>query len=88
MSKIADNIVLMAYDYHSTSSFVTGPVAPLSGAGIMSEYDVTAAVEKTLDLIPPQKLVLGIPLYGYEWETLDANSPFCDYSQYRSCRKQ
>ena len=70
MSKIADNIVLMAYDYHSTSSFVTGPVAPLSGAGIMSEYDVTAAVEKTLDLIPPQKLVLGIPLYGYEWETL------------------
>jgi len=70
MSEIADNVVLMAYDYHSTSSFVTGSVAPLSGAGVMSEYDVTAAVEKTLDLIPPQKLVLGIPLYGYEWETL------------------
>lgn len=70
MGEIADNIVLMAYDYHSTSSFVTGPVAPLSGAGVMSEYDVTAAVEKALDLIPPQKLVLGIPLYGYEWESL------------------
>ena len=71
MSKIADNIVLMAYDYHSTSSFVTGPVAPLSGAGVISEYDVTAAIEKALDLISPQKLVLGIPLYGYEWETLN-----------------
>lgn len=71
MSKIADNIVLMAYDYHSTSSFVTGPVAPLSGAGVISEYDVTVAIEKTLDLISPQKLVLGIPLYGYEWETLN-----------------
>ncbi len=70
MGEIADNIVLMAYDYHSTSSFVTGPVAPLSGAGVMSEYDVTTAVEKALDLIPPQKLVLGIPLYGYEWESL------------------
>lgn len=70
MSKIADNIVLMAYDYHSTSSFVTGPVAPLSGAGVMSEYDVMAAVEKTLDLISPQKVVLGVPLYGYEWESL------------------
>lgn len=70
MGEIADNIVLMAYDYHSTSSFVTGPVAPLSGAGVMSEYDVTAAVEKTLDLIPPHKLVLGVPLYGYEWESL------------------
>jgi spore germination protein YaaH len=70
VSKIADNIVLMAYDYHSTSSFVTGPVAPLSGAGIESEYDVTTAVEKTLDLLSPQKLILGTPLYGYEWESL------------------
>ena len=70
VSKIADNIVLMAYDYHSTTSYVTGPVAPLSGAGISSEYDVTAAIEKSLDLIPPQKLILGIPLYGYEWESL------------------
>ena len=71
MDKIADNIILMAYDYHSTSSFVTGPVAPLNGAGVMSEYDVTAAIEKSLDLISPQKLVLGIPLYGYEWESLN-----------------
>jgi spore germination protein len=70
MNKIADYVVLMAYDYHSTSSFVTGPVAPLKGAGEMSEYDVTAAIEKSLDYISPQKLVLGIPLYGYEWETL------------------
>lgn len=74
MSKLADNIVLMAYDYHSTSSFVTGPVAPVSGAGITSEYDVTAAVEKALDLISPQKLVLGVPLYGYEWESLAKDS--------------
>jgi spore germination protein YaaH len=70
ISEIADNVVLMAYDYHSTNSIVTGPVAPVSGAGITSEYDVVAAIEKSLDLISPQKLVLGIPLYGYEWESL------------------
>lgn len=70
MSGIADSVVLMAYDYHATSSFVTGPIAPVSGAGVMSEYDVTAAIEKTLDLISPQKLILGVPLYGYEWESL------------------
>lgn len=70
IGQIADTIVLMAYDYHSTSSFVTGPVAPLSGAGITSEYDVASAAKNTLDLISPEKLVLGIPLYGYEWETL------------------
>jgi spore germination protein YaaH len=71
IGKIADNVVLMAYDYHSTSSFVTGPVAPISGAGISSEYDVASAVEKTLDLVPAIKLSLGIPLYGYGWESLN-----------------
>lgn len=70
MSKIADHIVLMAYDFHSPSSFVSGPVAPVSGAGITSEYDVTSASEKALSQIPAQKLILGVPLYGYEWEAL------------------
>lgn len=72
VSHIADTVVLMAYDYHSTDSFVTGPVAPIKGAGVQSEYDVTAAVAKSLEQVPPSKLILGIPLYGYEWETLGA----------------
>ena len=71
IGKIADNVVLMAYDYHSTVSFVTGPVAPLGGAGVDSEYDVITALEKSLEDVPPEKLILGIPLYGYEWESLN-----------------
>jgi spore germination protein YaaH len=71
IGRIANNVVLMAYDYHSTSSFVTGPVAPLNGAGIISEYDVTSATEKALNFIPAIKLILGIPLYGYAWESLN-----------------
>lgn len=66
-----NTIILMAYDYHSTASFVTGPVAPVSGAGVDLEYDVTTAVEEALQAIPPNKLILGMPLYGYEWETLN-----------------
>lgn len=70
VSQYADFIVLMAYDYHSSVSYVTGPVAPLSGAGVDLEYDVTSAVEKTIQKAPPGKIILGMPLYGYEWETL------------------
>lgn len=66
-----DHLVFMAYDYHYTGSSVTGAVAPLFGAGKVSEYDVQAAVEKILAVMPPEKLILGVPLYGYEWETLD-----------------
>lgn len=71
IANYADTIIIMAYDYHSPSSFVTGPVAPLNGAGIDSEYDVTTAVEKLLQVAPANKVVLGMPLYGYEWETLN-----------------
>jgi len=70
VSSYADYIVLMAYDYHSSISQVTGPVAPLNGAGVDLEYDVTTAVEKTMQLVPSEKIILGMPLYGYEWETL------------------
>ncbi len=78
VGKIADYIVLMAYDFHSPTSFVSGPVAPLSGAGIVSEYDVTSAAEKALLQIPSSKLILGVPLYGYEWQTLSPNPRSAD----------
>ena|SRR3984957_11951978 len=65
-----DNIVIMAYDYHASVSSVTGAVAPLNGAGVDSEYDVTTAVEKALQMAPSEKIILGMPLYGYEWQTL------------------
>lgn len=70
IGKIADYIIIMGYDYHSTSSFVTGPIAPLQGAGKESEYDVTTAVQIALSKIPREKIILGIPLYGYEWDTI------------------
>jgi spore germination protein YaaH len=70
VASYADSIVVMAYDYHSSVSFVTGPVAPLTGAGTDLEYDVTTAVEKTMQQVPSEKVILGMPLYGYEWETL------------------
>ncbi len=70
VGRLVDHLVIMAYDYHSTDSLVTGPIAPLYGAGTVSEYDVATAVDKTIDKVPSQKLILGIPLYGYEWETI------------------
>lgn len=66
-----DYIVLMAYDFHNQGSQVTGPVSPEAGAGITSEFDTEASVDKALSIVPPEKIILGIPLYGYEWETIN-----------------
>lgn len=68
---IADSIVLMTYDYHYLGSFTSGAVAPVGGAGITLEYDVETAIKEALKVMPKEKILLGIPLYGYEWETMD-----------------
>lgn len=70
LAPIVDKVILMAYDYHSTASFVTGPVAPAYGAGSVSELDTDSAIAAALKIMPTEKLILGIPLYGYEWETI------------------
>lgn len=74
IGKIADYLVLMAYDFHYIYSYLAGPVAPIGGAGEVREYDVETALNEMLNIIPPEKIILGIPLYGYEWETL-SNKP-------------
>ena len=67
----ADYIVIMAYDYHFTGSYVTGPVAPLAGVGTVAEYDTQTAIQKALAIVPSTKIIIGAPLYGYEWETIN-----------------
>ncbi len=70
ISQYVDHLVVMAYDYHFIGSYVTGPVAPLGGAGTVAEFDTQAGIDLALKTIPASKIVLGIPVYGYEWETL------------------
>ncbi|MBI3887861.1 hypothetical protein HY310_02225 [Candidatus Microgenomates bacterium] len=59
-----DNIIIMAYDYNRLNAISAGPVSP--------QPQVLKSVEEFLDRVPPEKLILGVPLYGYEWPTLDA----------------
>lgn len=66
-----DNVIIMAYDYHYQGSAVTGPVAPLYGADTESEFDTDAGIRQVLAIYPARKVLLGIPLYGYAWETID-----------------
>jgi len=59
IAKIADRIVVMAYDEHWRS----GPAGPIASM---------PWCQKVLDFskkyIPPQKLVMGAPLYGRSWQ--------------------
>ncbi len=70
LKDLVDYVIVMAYDFHSTSSKVTGPVSPLSGGGDTYEYDVETSIEEMTKVLPASQIILGIPSYGYEWETL------------------
>ncbi len=65
---IVDGTIIMAYDFHRITSIVAGPVAPLFGKG-NQEYDVSTSVADYLKVVPPEKIILGVPFYGYEWPT-------------------
>lgn len=58
IGKYVDEFRIMAYDY--THSYETeGPIAPKDWIGSILEY--------ALDKVDSQKIVLGLPLYAYEW---------------------
>ncbi len=58
LGNAADQIRIMAYDWHWSSS-AAGPIAPLDWVKTVLDYAVTQ--------IPRSKVVLGIPMYGYDW---------------------
>lgn len=60
LAQHSDHLLLMAYDEHSSGG-VEGPVASLG----FVERSVRYAVSR----VPPEKIVLGIPLYGRVWST-------------------
>lgn len=68
LGQILDYVIIMAYDFHRINSLTAGPVAPLTGKE-RYQYDITSSVQDYLTKVPPEKVVLGVPFYGYEWPT-------------------
>lgn len=64
-------IVVMTYDYTMPNSNTTGPNSPLRGSGTLFEHDIIKNIAEISALVPSRQILLGIPLYGYEWETVD-----------------
>ncbi|MBA2453251.1 MAG: peptidoglycan hydrolase [Chloroflexia bacterium] len=58
-----DYIVIMAYDHTPVGSTTPGAVAPLTW--------VREAISYTSSQIPESQLILGVPFYGYDWNTAD-----------------
>ncbi len=76
-AKYLDRIVVMAYNYHTPYDPLTGVNAPL-----LRDTDAksTLYIAKTLDNylqngVPAEKMLLGLPLYGWGYEGVSAMEP-------------
>jgi len=77
LEPVTDKFIVMAYDYYRKSSPQAGPVAPIKGKCTSSfsneqtclEKDIITHLSQISKLIPSTKIILGIPFYGYEWQT-------------------
>lgn len=66
LAKHNDYIVIMAYDHTPVGSATPGPVAPLPW--------VRQAISYAASQVPAERLILGVPFYGYDWN-LDDGPP-------------
>jgi spore germination protein YaaH len=72
LAKIVDYLIVMAYDEHWASSPVAGSVASLPW--------VETNLQKLLEQIPSDRLILGIPFYTRIWEEKIAENGDVDIS--------
>ena len=68
LAEACDGLFIMGYDYHWGGSGSTGPVSPLYGYnGLNLSNSVSDYLTETNN--NRDKLILGLPWYGYEWES-------------------
>lgn len=70
ISRESDGVVMMAYDFYYPGSDAAGPTAPLYGYNEGRGpfwYDVSTAVADFLKVAESNKIILGVPYYGWNY---------------------
>ncbi len=65
LGAVADLVQVMTYDDHNPAT-APGPVAPIGWATRVADFAAS--------VIPPNKILLGVPAYGYDWSATGAAS--------------
>ncbi len=60
LGQVVDQVIMMAYDYHYAGG-TPGPISPISWE--------RSAITYAESVMPASKVILGLPLYGYVWNT-------------------
>jgi len=76
MEPAVDHYIVMGYAYYYQGSSNTGPCDPLYHFGSNYNYSLSRSITYYLDKgCPADKLIMGLPYYGYQWPTSSLNVP-------------
>lgn len=73
LAPLTDYFVVMTYDYTMPVTDNAGPNSPLRGSGDLFNNDIVKNIAEITSAVPTEKILLGIPFYGYEWKTIDGS---------------
>lgn len=83
LGRDADGVFMMAYDFATKGSDTAMPTAPLYGYKEGKYwYDISTAVEDFLAVMPAEKLILGLPWYGYNYPVTEPAVKAAKYEGY------
>ncbi len=87
LNTVVDNFIIMGYDYYYSSSTTAGPEAPLYNFQTGYNYTLSKSITYYLKQgTTPNKLLLGLPWYGREWETTASTAPSSTTGNFTSSR--
>lgn len=82
LAPLFDKVIVMSYDYYSGTSELAGPVAPMGGyiaspSATEKSYffDVNTTYNDYLKVVPKDKLIMGVPYYGWDYPVEDNTTP-------------
>ena len=75
LATASNGLFIMGYGYHWAQGD-PGPVDPLYGGNPWSNYSLEWTLNDYRDMgTPDDKIIMGLPLYGREWPTVDDSIP-------------
>ncbi len=76
LADTVDYFFMMGYDYHNRYSKVAGPNTVLFSGADWTPENISTTVENYLEVgAKAEKLILGVPHYGHEWQTESGEVP-------------
>jgi len=87
LNNVVDQFIIMGYGYYYSGSGTAGPTDPLYSGSIWSSYNLIRSIDYYVDNgVTPSKLLIGLPYYGYEWETVSNAIPAATTGAFSSAR--